>query len=134
MRRVWAAQTVFAVLLAFVGAPLLHVHISEKHGHDGQPTHEHETIIHAHLPDADTAPAEPSHGAELSHASDVAKPLELFAIVPSYLSLLALPFLVKARTELPPSAVSVERYVLQSDPRTHDPPLLAPSIPRAPPA
>lgn len=135
MRRAWAAQTILTVLLAFVGAPLLHVHMAEKHGHDGWPVHRHETVIHAHLPDAHVVPSSAGyHDAELSHTSHGAEPLEVFAVVPNDASLLAPPFVLASRMELVPAAVSVERPFLQSAPRTHDPPLLDPSIPRAPPA
>jgi len=135
MRRAWAAQTILTVLLAFIGAPLLHLHTAEKHEHDGRATREHETTVHAHLPEADAAPAESHHhDAELSHASHSARPLEVFAIVPNAAPVPALPFLVAARIELVPTTVSIEHSVLQSAPRTHDPPLLDPTGPRAPPA
>ena len=134
MRRAWAAQTSLAVLLAFITAPFLHLHAAGKHEH-GQPAHEHEATIHAHLPDADAALAESQHhDAEFSHASHSARPLEVFAVVPNGASPLSLPFLIAVRIDMAPAPVSVERLVLQSAPRTHDPPLLDPAGPRAPPA
>ena len=136
MRRAWAAQTILTVLLAFIGAPLLHFHLAEQHdGSDGQLTRGHETIVHAHLPEGDVAPdATGGHDAELSHASHDAKPLEVFAVVPNNASVLSLPFLAASRIELAPAPISVERLALQSVTRTHDPPLLDSTGSRAPPA
>lgn len=135
MRRSLAGQTSLAVLLAFISAPFLHLHAAGKHEHDGQSAHEHETIIHAHLAEADATSAQTlHHDAELSLASHDAKTLGVFAVVPRNASRLPLPFLIEARIELLPACVFIERFVLQSAPRTHDPPLLDPSIPRAPPA
>lgn len=135
MRRIWATQTSLAVLLAFMTAPFLHLHAAEKHGREGQPVHEHETVIHAHLSGADVAPTETRHHeAGLSHFNHDAKPLSVFAVVPNGTPLLALPFLVPARIELVPATVSIERSILQSAPRINDPPPLDLTSPRAPPA
>ena len=133
MRRSIAGHTTLAVLLAFITAPFLHFHAAGTNEHDGG--HEHEATVHAHVADADSAADEHGdHDAEFSGDGHDARPLGVFAVLPSNTSLLTLPFLTAERTYVAPAQVSVERPTLQSAPRTHDPPLLAPSIPRAPPA
>ena len=135
MRRAWTAQTILAFLLAFVGAPFLHLHLTERPGHHDHAVHDHGAVIHAHLPEADARPAETRHhSGELSHASHAAKPLNVFAVVPSEAPILALPFLVEARAELVPAFISSESVAPRFTPRTHDPPLLDATTPRAPPA
>lgn len=132
--RACAAQTTLTVLLAFVGAPLLHLHTAEQHGHDGRPVHGHETVIHTHLPEAhEGLSSAGDYDAELSHGSHEAKPVEVFAIAPSDRPAAALPFLLVAWIELAPTPVSMERLVLQFAPRTHDPPLFDRTSSRAPP-
>src|SRR5437870_8074018 len=86
MRRMVAIQMGAAVLLAFLWAPFLHVHKAQHHEngpheHGGLPPHRHETVIHAHLPDA--APAALGHDAQeadLSHANHDAEPLSIVAL------------------------------------------------------
>jgi len=81
------------------------------------------------------APSSPGHpDAELSHTNHDAKPLEVLAIGPNDALLLAPPFLVAVQIGLVPAPVSIERSVLQSAPRTHDPPFLDLTNRRAPPA
>ena len=135
MRRIWTGQTSLVVLLAFFGMPFLHLHTVGQPADGGRLPLRHDVVIHAHLPDAHVAQSEVGgHNAELSHPGHDAKPLSIFAVVPSDAQILALPFLAAARTELVPASVSAERIAPQIAPPTHDPPLLNRTSPRAPPA
>jgi len=133
MRRTLAIHTGLAFLLAFFGAPFLHLHtaVAEEDHHHGRAARAHGAIVHAHFPDAQAA----EHGdADVSPAEEHEFSLNVFAVMLKQPALPDLPFLIAARIEAQPLVASAARIVLQFAPHTHDPPLLEATNPRAPPA
>src|SRR3990172_10204849 len=123
MRRTLAAHTGLAFLLAFFGAPFLHVHTAESQDdhHDGRAARGHGAIVHAHLPDAQAAEHD---DADVSRAEEHELSLNVFAVILKRPALPDLPFLIAARIEAEPLLAGAARIVLQYTPHTHDPPLL----------
>jgi hypothetical protein len=135
MRHAWAVETILTVLLAFVGAPFLHLHVAEQHEHGGGPAHSHQAVVHAHFPDWFPAlNSADQHDPGLSHAEHEAKPLEFLANISRGASVLTLNFLHAERSGALPSVELFPGMILPFAPRTHDPPPLDLSGPRAPPA
>lgn len=137
MRRVITSQVCLALLIAFLFAPYLHLHDAVQHSHDANGVHDHSPVVHTH-PVVSTNPSRHHNGdgigileKEIEAAHEAA-------------SLTTFRFTQKAPTAL--SFVPVQDNLLLDTPgqgsflprslvnRTHDPPLLAHSASRAPPA
>lgn len=136
MRRLLTAPTTLAVLLMFFTAPFVHLHQNGRHGHGRLGSHGHETIIHAHLPEAAGADQGPgSEKPNLSDATHDGKPVTIFLTLQAkYIPLLFPGFHVEASARLAPNPIVVAAAISGDDPSTHDPPHLDLTIPRAPPA
>jgi hypothetical protein len=132
MRRTIAPQIALAVLLAFFGAPFLHLHTAEvdDHHHHNRDALGSAAIVHAHFPGAPAGRG----SSRVSQAEEHEFFLNAFAVLLKPPMLLDLPFLIAARVEAEPPAARVAQVVLQFTPRTHGPPVLESVSPRAPPA
>ena len=134
MRRFISSLAVLSVLGASLISPYLHLHKSAQHGHDDSGLHEHSALVHAHISDLPISTSignseavttqEDEHDAE-SFASFYLTRQVTYAVHPVDLT---------QRTVFPECSLQAFSFVNQYAPRTHDPPLLAVSVPRAPPA
>lgn len=129
MRPVFAIQVCLALFQSFLLAPVQHVH--EAPDADLANGHEHSVVIHSHF-SPHVATALPRGRAAISdYDGPEAWPLNTFTIV--------LPMGMHAVIPSPASGVmytpqAIPGAIAAVDERTHGPPALSPSIPRAPPA
>jgi hypothetical protein len=133
MRRALAAQTGLAVLLWFFAAPFFHLHAADPDGrrHHQEVGHDHDAIVHFHMPEHHGAGA----GVDVSSPGEDEKPLDSFAIVQECGPSQPLPFVSAERVQLArPAPALAEHVVVQYRPDVPDPPALDASNPRAPPA
>lgn len=119
----------------FLAAPFLHVHQSGRHEQDRLGSHDHETVIHAHVPEAlDAHHGRESEEANLSHGDHDAKPVTIFLTLQA--KYLAPPFAglqIESEVRLAPNPAVVATVLSEDHPSAHDPPHLDLTIPRAPP-
>lgn len=128
MRRAMAIECCLALIIGFVLAPLQHVHRDEGHAHS--------PFIHAHLHADHHAHHHPHVDKpgeyEIENSDeDLASPIDTFIVV---LTPHISPFIpARAPAMLPKPAETRSSFALIEE-RGHDPPRLADSSPRAPPA
>ena len=137
MRRVVSSQVCFAFLIAFLFAPHFHLHEAVQHSHDARGLHDHSPVVHTHLV-VSTHSTRHHNGdgigileeeIEATHEAAFLTRFSFTQKAPTALSfaLVLDNFLLYAREQ--------SSFVLKSlENRMHDPPLLAHSAPRAPPA
>jgi hypothetical protein len=132
MRRLWLLSVSLALLVALFMAPYQHVHLASA-GHEEDEHHHHDDpIVHTHFYAA-SSPESQNSGANLDDIDgDHARPIDTFTALPQ----VGFPPFVRPESRLlvfAPEDVFVG-VVEVTDPRSHDPPRLAFSAPRAPPA
>jgi hypothetical protein len=132
MRRVIAVQACLTLLLALYMAPFQHVHLGVDDDHEEPEAHHHSNIVHSHqfiifIPaghdgGANVTAAEDDHRAiSLDTYAAIQVPTPFPVFLPGSPVILSSP----AESYAPVEFVEV---------RGHDPPALASSAPRAPPA
>jgi hypothetical protein len=129
MRRLVALQSCVALSVAFTLAPFQHVH------HGGPSDHDHSSFMHAHFYSAlsEGVAGHDDDGPEIerSHDEHSASPLDTFTIVAPTAFALSLPPQIAVLIPVPSISSAIVDTVEECG---HDPPAIASSIPRAPPA
>ena len=64
------------LLIGLFAAPLLHMHAAEEHQHGAHDEHQHESLLHAHIPDCGDSDPGP-HVADGDHGPDKAAAIYL---------------------------------------------------------
>lgn len=129
MRPAFAIQVCLALFQSFLLAPVQHVH--ETPDADLANGHEHSVVIHSHFSPHVATPLRGGGAAISDYDGPEAWPLNTFTLV--------LPMGMHAVIPSPASDAiytpqAIAGAVVAVDERTHDPPALSLSIPRAPPA
>jgi hypothetical protein len=134
MRRAVALQCCLAFAMAFVLAPLQHVH---RDGSSGDDHHDHAPLIHAHFyahhhdHARQTIEDKPGEREIESADEDQASPLDTFTLV---LTAHFAPFVPSRAPGIVPPSAETREIVELIEERGHDPPPYTHSSPRAPPA
>jgi hypothetical protein len=131
MRRVIAVQACLTLLMALYMAPFQHVHLGVDDDHEEHEAH-HPSIVHSH-PFVIFIPAGHDGGATVTGADDDHHAISLDTYAAIQLSALSPVFLPGSPVILasPAESFTPVEFV---EVRGHDPPALASSPPRAPPA
>jgi len=133
MRRVAVPSVSLALMLAFLMAPFQHIHLAARHDWETDHDHDDPAIVHAHFY-AETVPVNRNTGSNLkdSHGEHASQSLDTFTPIPQA-GLIAL-VLPQSRILLFRLADLLVGVVEVTESRSHDPPFIDFSIPRAPPA
>jgi hypothetical protein len=126
MRRINAAITGAAMLIALLTAPLFHVHDADDHGHDA-------AFVHAHFPEFEHASSSAASEIENEHSHEHARAIDVFTLsVPT-----SVPFQAIAEYSEPlvlPALQIVGFLEPVHTLHSHGPPPQPGSAPRPPPA
>jgi hypothetical protein len=132
MRRLIAVQACLTLLMALYMAPFQHVHLGVDDDHEEHEAHHHSNIVHSH-PFVIFTPAGNDGGANVTAADDDHRAISLDTFAAIHAPTLFPAFLPGSPviwSSLAESFAPVEFVEV----RGHDPPALASSPPRAPPA
>ena len=137
MRRVISSQVCLAFLIAFLFAPHFHLHEAMQHSHDARGLHDHSPIVHTH-------PVVSTHSTRHHNGDGIGNLEEEIEAAHEAAFLTTFNFTQKAPPALSFALVldnllldtpELDSFILGSlETRMHDPPLLAHSASRAPPA
>jgi hypothetical protein len=132
MRRLIAVQACLTLLMALYMAPFQHVHLGVEDDHEVHEAHHHFNIVHSH-PFVIFTSAGNDGGANVTAADDDHRAISLDTYAAIQLSALSPVFLPGSPViwSSPAESFAPVEFV---EVRGHDPPILASSPPRAPPA
>ena len=132
MRRLIAVQACLTLLMALYMAPFQHVHLGVDDDHEEHEAHHHSNIVHSH-PFVIFVPAGNDGGATVTETDDDHRAISLDTYAAIQVSSLFPVFLPVSPVILssPAESFAPVEFV---EVRGHDPPALASSPPRAPPA